>query len=235
MSGNNAGASWKSRREAMGKTVDDAAQALRISKRFVQGIEEGNYDGWPEKVFSAGFIRSYAKYLSVDPGSVLAEYEGTKGKVAEEQEPTPAPPPQWLEREKERGSRKATYVTAAGVVLLVGLVLVFVSKRGMDRPPPSAPVAAPSAPAADTAAPPGESAAKPADHPAAPAADNAAAASGDTAAPSAAAGPKEGARRPPSRRSPPRRRPRRRFRPSAARGRSPGRSSCSWRRASRPG
>ncbi|MBP2676670.1 MAG: hypothetical protein H6Q84_3510, partial [Deltaproteobacteria bacterium] len=106
MSENNAGESWKTRREAMGKTIDDVGHALHISQRYLRGIEEGNYDGWPEKVFSSGFIRSYAKFLSVDPGPVLVEYERTQGKAAEEEDPTPTPRPEWLEREKERGSRK---------------------------------------------------------------------------------------------------------------------------------
>ncbi|MBE0604324.1 MAG: DUF4115 domain-containing protein [Deltaproteobacteria bacterium] len=180
MSENNAGESWKTRREAMGKTIDDVGRALHISQRYLRGIEEGNYDGWPEKVFSSGFIRSYAKFLSVDPGPVLVEYEGTQGKAAEEEDPTPTPRPEWLEREKERGSRKATYVFAAGIVLLVGVVLAFLSMRGTERPAPSAPVAA--SPPAPASAPPMDNAAETAVEAAAPA-ENAAMPAGGTAAP----------------------------------------------------
>jgi len=143
MSGN-AGESWKARREAMGKTLEDVGLALHIGQRYLRGIEEGNYDGWPEKVFSTGFIRSYAKYLSVDPGSVLAEYEATQGKAAEEEEQAPAPRPEWLERETDRPAAPAP-------------------------PPPaaSAPVAAVEpAPADNAASAPKDNAAKPAPSPA---------------------------------------------------------------------
>jgi cytoskeleton protein RodZ len=193
MSGN-AGESWKARREAMGKTLEDVGLALHIGQRYLRGIEEGNYDGWPEKVFSTGFIRSYAKYLSVDPGSVLAEYEATQGKAAEEEEQAPAPRPEWLEREKERGSRKTTYIFAAGVVLLLGVVLAVLSMRPAERQAPAPPeAAAPRAPASDnTPAAADNAAMQAAAAPAAPAAggaqpgDRAEAASADNAAPAAA-------------------------------------------------
>ncbi|MEW6719320.1 MAG: RodZ domain-containing protein [Thermodesulfobacteriota bacterium] len=157
----NAGASWKTRRESMGKSIEDAGAALRISHRYLRGIEEGNYAGWPEKVFSAGFIRSYAKYLSVDPGPVLAEYERILAAQPERQEaearPQPQSRPEWLERERERGSRRTSYVFAAGVVLLVGVVLAYVSMRGPARPvapPPAAPAAPAPVPAPEISAAP---------------------------------------------------------------------------------
>jgi cytoskeleton protein RodZ len=197
MTGRNAGASWKARRESMGKSIEDAGQALRISQRYLRGIEEGNYEGWPEKVFSAGFIRSYAKYLSMDPGPVLAEYESTQGPpIPEETEATPTPRPEWLEREREKGSRKTTYVAAAGVVLLLGVVLAFLSMDRTERPEPPVPAAAvPAAPAADNAAaaagaaaPGADNAARGAAAPEKAAADNAA-----TAAKTAPAAPADNA------------------------------------------
>ena len=74
-----AGASWKELRESMGKTIAQVSAELRIGQRYLAGIEEGNFGDFPERVFSTGFIRSYAKYLSQDPGPVLAEYERSIG------------------------------------------------------------------------------------------------------------------------------------------------------------
>jgi cytoskeleton protein RodZ len=139
------GASWKAKREGMGKTLEQAAAELRISRRYLAGIEEGNFQGWPERVFSSGFIRSYGKYLSEDPGPVLAEYDRTVGEREEDRAPE-ALRPEWLERERQRGTRRTTYTAAAGVVLLVGLVLAWISLRSASRPPP--PPTAATAPAA---------------------------------------------------------------------------------------
>ena len=69
------GGTWKARREAMGKTLEQVAADLRISRRYLAGIEEGDFRGWPERVFSSGFIRAYGKYLSEDPAPILAAYD----------------------------------------------------------------------------------------------------------------------------------------------------------------
>jgi cytoskeleton protein RodZ len=148
-----AGGSWKARREAMGKTLEQVAAELRVSRRYLAGIEEGDFRGWPERVFSSGFIRTYAKYLSEDPGPVLTEYERSV-EEREESESADVLRPEWLERERQRGTRRTTYTLAAGVVLLVGLVLSWVSLRSGSRPLPPPPVVAtkpPAAPAADNA------------------------------------------------------------------------------------
>jgi cytoskeleton protein RodZ len=155
-----AGSSWKERREAKGKTIAQVSADLRIAHRYLEGIEEGRFGEFPERVFSAGFIRSYAKYLSEDPAPVLAEYERSIG-IRGDTETAAQLRFGWVERERERGSRRATYAIAAGAVLLVGLILAWVNlrtERGPLPPPPAA-VALPSPPAVENAARPGDNAA----------------------------------------------------------------------------
>ena len=149
-----AGSSWKERREAMGKTIAQVSAELRIGHRYLEGIEDGDFGDFPERVFSTGFIRAYAKYLSQDPGPVLAEYERSTG-FRGDSETAAQLRFGWVERERERGSRRATYAVAAGAVLLVGVVLAWVTLRTETRPLPSAPpaaVAIPHPPIADNAA-----------------------------------------------------------------------------------
>lgn len=163
MTSGGAGSSWKDRRESLGKSIDQASIELRISQRYLVGIEEGNFKDWPERVFSIGFIRSYAKYLSQDPGPVIAEYEQSSGSRGE-YEMAAQLRPGWIERERERGSRRATYTLAAGGVLLAGVILAWLSLRTERAPLP------PPAPAPDVALSPPpsvENAAKPADNAAA--------------------------------------------------------------------
>jgi cytoskeleton protein RodZ len=154
-----AGTAWKERRESMGKTVAQVSDELRIGHRYLAGIEEGNYEGFPERVFSTGFIRSYAKYLSQDPGPVLAEYERSIGSL-DDTDMAAQLRFGWVERERERGNRRTTYFVAAGIVLLFGVILAWVTLRTERRPlPPPSTVALPSPPAAENAAKTGDNAA----------------------------------------------------------------------------
>ena len=149
-----AGSEWKERRESMGKTIDQVSAELRIGPRYLAGIEAGDFGDFPERVFSTGFIRSYAKYLSQDPGPVLAEYERSIGSRGDSDMAAQLRFG-WVERDRERGSRQATYIVAAGAVLLVGVILAWVTFHTQSRPlpppslPPAAAVALPSPPAVE--------------------------------------------------------------------------------------
>lgn len=162
MTSGSAGSSWKERRESMGKTIGQVSAELRIGLRYLSGIEEGNFGNFPERVFSTGFIRSYAKYLSQDPGPVLAEYERSIG-ISDDSETAAQLRFGWVERDRERGSRRATYTVAAGAVLLLGVILAWVTLRTerSPAPPPSPPpaVVLPSRPAVENAAKTGDNAA----------------------------------------------------------------------------
>jgi cytoskeleton protein RodZ len=156
-----AGSSWKERRESMGKTIGEVSAELRIGHRYLEGIEQGTFGDFPERVFSTGFIRSYAKYLSQDPGPVLADYERSIGS-RDDSEMAAQLRFGWVERDRERGSRRTTYTLAAGAVLLVGVILAWATLRTerAPLPPPPPPVAAlPSPPAAGNAAKTGDNAA----------------------------------------------------------------------------
>lgn len=149
-----AGESWKKKREAMGKSIDDMSTDLRVAPKYLRAIEEGAWEGWPVRVFSTGFIRAYARKLSMDPEPVLSEYFRFVDAKAGTEPPLQVRP-EWLEREKERGSRRTVYTVAAGAVLLVGIVMAWYSTRSIPTPPrvPQVPAAPAPAPAVENAVP----------------------------------------------------------------------------------
>jgi cytoskeleton protein RodZ len=132
------GVEWKKRREEMGKTLEEASTEIRISRKYLRDIEEGNFSRWPAKVFSTGFIRAYAGLLSVDPEPMLSEYYQFLEKRSIEDPPLQAQP-EWLERERRRGSRRVAYAIAIVGVLAIGIFLTWYSKRNAPHPP-AAPV-----------------------------------------------------------------------------------------------
>lgn len=144
-----AGESWRKKREATGKSIDEMSRELRVAPRFLRAIEDGNWEGWPVRVFSTGFIRAYARKLSVDPEPVLSEYY----RFVDQKTGADAPlrvRPEWLEREKRRGSRRTLYTGAAAAVLLAGILVAWYSTRIAPRPPrvPEIPAVAAPAPSA---------------------------------------------------------------------------------------
>lgn len=62
-------------RQVQGLSVDDVAQALKISPRQVELLEGGAWSELPGYTFVRGFVRNYARFLRLDVDSILKELE----------------------------------------------------------------------------------------------------------------------------------------------------------------
>ena len=69
-----------------GEELDVIAQVLRIRRRHLQAIEDGQFDLLPGTTYAVGFIRAYADYLGLDSGEVVRRFK-------EEQTLQPGRPP----------------------------------------------------------------------------------------------------------------------------------------------
>ena len=60
-------------RLARGLTLEDAEHSTRISRRFLVALEEHDYSVFPAPIYARGFLRTYCRYLGVDPDEQLSE------------------------------------------------------------------------------------------------------------------------------------------------------------------
>lgn len=63
-------------------TLEDASKATRIQQKYLIAVEKNDWSVFTSKVYISGVIRTYADYLDLDPGNVLAyfrrDYEKTE-------------------------------------------------------------------------------------------------------------------------------------------------------------
>lgn len=64
-------------RQKMGWSIGDVAAKLRMSVQQVDALEQADYSRLPTGTFLRGFVRSYAKLVSLDPAQVLESLEET--------------------------------------------------------------------------------------------------------------------------------------------------------------
>jgi cytoskeletal protein RodZ len=61
-------------RETKGYTLAEVQEQTRISMRFLEALEGGEYDALPTAVHVRGFLRNYARFLGLDPEPLLNRY-----------------------------------------------------------------------------------------------------------------------------------------------------------------
>jgi cytoskeleton protein RodZ len=69
------GALLAAQREAMGWTVEQIAEQLKLAVRQVKALEAGDYAALPNMAVTRGFVRAYAKVLKMDAAPLVAMIE----------------------------------------------------------------------------------------------------------------------------------------------------------------
>jgi len=68
-------------RESRGLTLAEVQSEIRISSRFLEALESGEYEVLPTPVHVRGFLRNYARFLGLDPQPLLDRYSFNAGHV----------------------------------------------------------------------------------------------------------------------------------------------------------
>ena len=64
----------KREREMRAVSLDEICTATRISVRFLQALENEDWDKLPGGIFNRGFVRAVARFLGLDEEGFVAEY-----------------------------------------------------------------------------------------------------------------------------------------------------------------
>jgi len=65
----------KEARLAKGMSLDDLQEATKIQKRYLVGIEEGNYSMMPGQFYVRAFIKQYAEAVNLRPEELFEQYK----------------------------------------------------------------------------------------------------------------------------------------------------------------
>ncbi len=65
-------------REAKSLTLAEVQDEIRISSKYLEALENGQYEALPTQVHVKGYLRNYARFLNLDPKPLLDRYELSK-------------------------------------------------------------------------------------------------------------------------------------------------------------
>ncbi len=119
---------WQRRKQA-GYSLSEVADAIRINQEVLKTIETGQIDYAPGQTFIRGFMRSYARFLDMDPQVFqkrLNAIMGAENKIA----PHPILPVQDIKSDSRTQNR---WVWMSATVVIVGMAVAwYVMKSQLD-------------------------------------------------------------------------------------------------------
>jgi cytoskeleton protein RodZ len=128
------GAELREARIALGCSVDELAERLRIRRVHLSALEEGRLKELPGDAYAVGFVRSYATALGLDPDEMSRRFRDATGAAAAK------PVLVFPEPIAERGVSAGAVVTVAAVLAIGGYVAWFnlsgAGHRSVDLVPP---------------------------------------------------------------------------------------------------
>ncbi|WP_052666656.1 helix-turn-helix domain-containing protein [Nitriliruptor alkaliphilus] len=130
-------------REEQGRSIEEAAHALRLRSAQLRALEDEQFDGFGGDVYARGFLKSYALELGLDPAPLLDTYrEQVSGEDPVAAAPLMAPggssgvrtpraaPPGWI----------AWVLVGVLVLAALGFLGQFVGSRAPEVASPEPPV-----------------------------------------------------------------------------------------------
>ena len=153
------GERFRAAREARGLALSDVADQIRIRSVYLAAIEEGNWSTIGAPVYIRGFLRTYARFVGIDPEEAVAAFNRTQPASGSGQS-TAARADGSEEEEGRRRGPLLIWVAATVAVLLIAFVVY--NELTMRQPaatasavsvPPSAAASAAPSPAAATPTP----------------------------------------------------------------------------------
>ena len=137
----------RERREAKGVSLIEVENDLKIRKKYLQALEEGNIDTIPGKTYLVGYLRNYSKYLDIDEENVnqiiqtynnLEKQKSVIKETKKENIYIQTKDRSMFEKKKFFLPVKYVYLSGFLIIIFIGLLLLSRSlKEAQDFPIPS--------------------------------------------------------------------------------------------------
>ncbi len=112
-------------RQARGLTLEEVERDTRISHRYLQALENENFGLLPAPVYARGFLRTYARYLGLEPANLLPLFP-----VGYVEEPVLQP---WPKVKTPRTWPSSGLLAGAVVGVLILIVVLLYSLGGQGE------------------------------------------------------------------------------------------------------
>jgi cytoskeletal protein RodZ len=112
-------------------TLQQAEEDTKIRVKYLQAMENEDFDLMPGRAYVKGFLQTYAQYLGLDPAIILDEYR-SRGTPREEQQPFGGSSVIGKPH-SHRGRNTLAFIAVAGLLVLAVIYVLGLSSEGADQ------------------------------------------------------------------------------------------------------
>jgi len=121
------GNTFQTARESQGFTLEQMVSRTRIQKAHLKALEGDSFEQLPERVFTKGFVRAYARSLNLDEEECLRLFAECSTSFYQDEKESEGLRKMFLLKKdvhKEKTSRVMVVLLVGGLILLGGMVLL---------------------------------------------------------------------------------------------------------------
>lgn len=124
------GSSLKAAREARKLSLEEVEEETKIRRKYLQALENEQYDVLPGQVYARAFLKNYARFLNLDVEEVMIAFDYSSAKESPQEQDNINTSK--LEPEKKRDPKPRYWFYLATVVIVLGLsISVYYAVRGI--------------------------------------------------------------------------------------------------------
>ncbi len=122
-------------RAHMGVTLKEAEQATRINRHNLAALEAENFSELPPLIYQRGAVRTYATYLQLDPGKLLAMFEEAHGDTGSTRQVVEPIPPIDMPSHWAPNFAIISFALVLGAIVFTWVYSAFVAPPDSDSTP----------------------------------------------------------------------------------------------------
>ncbi len=117
-----------------GLTIKDVEETLKIRGKYLQALEQDDFEVLPGDTFVRAFLRSYASFLGLEADVLVAEYASAHGSTSDSHRGHPNGP-RGPARPRTRGRHSQPNYVVVAVVALIALTILAIVFRDRGQEP----------------------------------------------------------------------------------------------------
>jgi len=129
------GKTLKEAREAMGLSLEAVEEETKIRRKYIQALEQEQFQVLPGPIYAKAFLKNYAKFLGVKVEEIMEEYR-LQYPAQTAPEETVAPPVEKVRARTQGRPRYRLYVIST--IIIIGVIIsILYGTKGMWQKRPA--------------------------------------------------------------------------------------------------